>query len=70
MSICRFDSETLENLRQADEMIKCQKLHKTKFLRQFGLQTSAWNEWLSGKKSSTRESNRRKLDAVFIEFGL
>ncbi len=67
---CHFEDRDLVNLRQANEMIKGQKMHKTRFLRQFGIQTSIWNEWVSGKKHGVDDRMFRKIKNIFSEFGI
>jgi hypothetical protein len=67
---CHFEDRTLQNIRHVNEMIKSQRIHKTNFLRQFGIHTNSWNDWVSGKQKGPITSNQEKLSALFCEFGL
>jgi hypothetical protein len=67
---CRFEARTIEGIRSIDEMIRNQNLHKTNFLRQYGIQTSVWNDWVRGKKRGFSDLSYPKVKALFDECGV
>jgi hypothetical protein len=64
--LSEIDDKTRCRARLANDMIKAQKMHKTRFLRQFHIHTSTWNDFVSGKNKMSSKS----FDPLFDWFGI
>ena len=66
-----FDYESIRDKAQrANTLIKSKQLNKTSFLRKFQIKTVMWDDFVSGRRKSFKETTGPKLDAVFTWFGL